>query len=148
MSKMAYLSRFLMNEFAPIKVAAFKSMDKCFCGCNVGRNGNVVNVAKTKKGSIVSIRVLVHRIAEEKEKVDFVTGDSGSNLFTTAVASAEEAGNFKSGCVGNKFSGSGSGAEFVLAENSAIGNAELDHKLLFSVLCDDCNVQKQNLLFI
>ena len=74
---MAYLSRFLTNKVAPIKVAAFKSMDKCFCGGNVGCNRNVVNVAKTKKGGIICVRVLVHRIAEEKEKIDFVAGYTG-----------------------------------------------------------------------
>ena len=88
MSKMAWLSRFLMNKFTPIKVAAFKSMDKSFCGGNVGCNGNVVNVAKTKKGGIICVRVLVHRIAEEKQKVNFVAGNAGCNLFATAVASA------------------------------------------------------------
>ena len=75
---MAYLSRFLTNKVAPIKVAAFKSMDKCFCGGNVGCNRNVVNVAKTKKGCVIRIVVLVHRITEEKQKIDLVAGNSGS----------------------------------------------------------------------
>ena len=140
MSKMACLSRFLMNKFTPIKVAAFESMDKCFSGSNVGCNGNIVNIAKAKKSCIVRIRVLVHRITEEKEKVDLVAGDSGSDLFTAAMASAEKTGNFKSGCIGNKFSSSGSGAEFVFAEYSAIGNAELDHEFFFGILCDNCNI--------
>ena len=81
---------FLVNKFTPVKVATFKGMDKCFCSCNVGRDRNVVNVAKAKKGCIVSIGVLIHRIAEEKKKVNFVAGDSGSDLFTAAVASAEK----------------------------------------------------------
>ena len=90
---MAYLSRFLVEKIAPIKVAAFKCMDKCLCGCNIGCNGNIVHVAKAKQGGIVRAGVLVHRVTEEKQKVDFVAGDSGSDLFATAVASAEEAGN-------------------------------------------------------
>ena len=137
---MAYLSRFLTNKVAPIKVAAFKSMDKCFCGGNVGCNRNVVNVAKTKKGCVIRIVVLVHRITEEKQKIDLVAGNSGSYLFTAAMASAEETGNFKTGGIRNKFSGSGSGTEFVLSEDSAISDAELDHKFFFCVLCNNCNV--------
>ena len=137
---MAYLSRFLTNKVAPIKVAAFKSVAKSFCGGNVCCNGNIVNVAKAKKGCVINIRVLVHRIAEEKEKIDFVAGNSGSNLFTAAVASAEETGNFKTGGIRNKFSGSGSGTEFVLSEDSAISDAELDHKFFFGVLCNNCNI--------
>ena len=73
---MAYLSRFLVEKIAPIKVAAFKSMDKCFRSCDIGCNGDIVYVAKAEKGGIVRIRVLVHRIAEEKKKVNFVAGDS------------------------------------------------------------------------
>ena len=129
-----------MNKFTPIKVAAFKSMNKSFCGGNVGCNRNVVNVAKTKKSGVIRVRVLVHGVAEEKKKVDLVAGNSGSDLFTAAVASAEEAGDFKAGCVSNKFSGSGSGAKFVSSENSAISDAELDHKLFFGVLCNNSNI--------
>ena len=73
---MAYLSRFLVEKIAPIKVAAFKSMDKCFRSCDIGCNGDIVYVAKAEKGGIVRIRVLVHRIAEEKKKVDFITSNS------------------------------------------------------------------------
>ena len=136
-----------MNKFAPIKVAAFKSMDKSFCCGDVGCNRDVVNVAKAEKSGVIRIRILVHGVAEEKQKVNFVAGDSGSDLFTAAVASAKEAGNFKTGCVGNKFSGSGSGAEFVFAENSAVSNTELNHKFFFGILRDNCNIHKQNLLF-
>ena len=82
-----------MEKIAPVKVAALKSMDKRFGGCNVGGNGYVVHVAKAQKGGIVRVGVLVYGVAEEKKKVNFVAGDSGSNLLTAAVASAEEAGN-------------------------------------------------------
>ena len=129
-----------MNKFAPIKVAAFKSMNKSFCGGNVGCNRNVVNVTKTEKSGVIRIGILVHGVTEEKEKVDFVAGDSGSDLLTSAVASAEEAGDFKTGCVSNKFSGSGSGAKFVSSENSAISDAELDHKFFFCVLCNNSDI--------
>ena len=137
---MAYLIRFLTNKVAPVKVAAFKGVNKSFRGGDVCCNGNVMNVAKTKKSCIVIIRVLVHGITEEKQKIDFVAGNSGSYLFTAAVASAEETGNFKAGCIRNKFSGSGSGTEFVLSEDSAISDAELDHKFFFCVLCNNCNI--------
>ena len=79
-----------MNEFSPVKISAFKSMDKCFCSSDIGCNGDIMNIAKAEKGCIVRIGVLVHGIAEEKEKVDFVAGDTGSNLFTAAMRTAEE----------------------------------------------------------
>ena len=82
-----------MNKIAPIKVAAFKCMDKSFRGSDVCCNGDVVYVAKAQKGCVIRIRVLIHGITEEKKKVNFIAGDSGSDLLTAAVASAEEAGN-------------------------------------------------------
>ena len=90
---MACLSRFLMEKIAPVEIAALKSMNKSFGGCNVGCNGDVVYVAKAQKGCVIRIRVLIHGITEEKKKVNFIAGDSGSDLLTAAVASAEEAGN-------------------------------------------------------
>ena len=77
-----------MDKFAPIKVTAFKSMNKGLCSGNVCCNRNIMNVAKTKKGCVIDVRVLVHRITEEKKKIDFIAGNSGSDLFTAAVASA------------------------------------------------------------
>ena len=79
-----------MNKFAPIKVAAFKCMNKCLCGCNVRCNGNAMNVAKAEKGGIIRIGILVHGVTEEKQKVNFVASDSGSNLLASTVASAEK----------------------------------------------------------
>ena len=77
-----------MNKFTPIKVAAFKSMDKSFCGGNVGCNRDVVNVAKTEKSGVIRIRILVHGVAEEKEKIYFIAGNAGCYLFASAVTAA------------------------------------------------------------
>ena len=43
-------------QHSPIKVASLKSVDKCFRGRDVGRNGNVVKIAKAEELVIHSIR--------------------------------------------------------------------------------------------
>ena len=85
---MAYLSPFSVNKISPVKVSAFKRVDKCLCGCNIGCNGNIMNVAKAEKGVVIRIRVLIHRITEEKKKIYLIAGNAGSNLFTAPVAAA------------------------------------------------------------
>ena len=97
---------FLMNKFAPVKVAAFKSVDKSFRSGDIGGNGNIMNVAKTKKSIIIRVGNLIHGVAEEKKKIYLVAGNAGSYLFASAVAAAEKFRNVKTGRIGNKLSGS------------------------------------------
>ena len=69
----AALLLFRIDDVAPVKVAAVKAEDEHLGGGDVGRNGDIVHIAKPDE--LMHIRfVLVgcKRVAEKQNHVDFV----------------------------------------------------------------------------
>ena len=59
------------------KVAPFKSVYEHFRRCNIGCNRYIMNIAKTQKRSLIRLMWLgIKRIAEQQQKVDFITAYS------------------------------------------------------------------------
>ena len=133
--------------FAPVKVAAFKRVDKRLGGSDIGCNGNVVNVAQAQQVDVVRlVGLCVQRVAEEDEQVYLVAGNAGGELLVAALRSAQKTLYVKPGSLCDQFSGGAGGAYFMVAQNTAVCDTELNHKLLFRIVSNKCYIQDCSLL--
>ena len=87
-------------------------------------------------GDIVEIAVQIIRVGviEEKNHVDLVVGDARANLLTAAMGMGQEQLNGQTGSLSDQISGAVGGADGVLGENAALGNAELYHQFFLFIM--------------
>lgn len=112
-------------------------MYKHLGGGDVGSHGDVMYIAKAKKVGVVGLEIsLGKRIAEKEQKIYFITADARGYLLVAALSAAEIFLYLEAGGFGNELSGGGGGTQTVAVEYTAVGNAELYHKLLFRIVCD------------
>ena len=71
----------LFDDISPIQIAALQAVNQHLCGGDVGGDGDVVHIAQAQHVHIVClVGLLVERIAEEQQHVNFVAGDARGNL--------------------------------------------------------------------
>ena len=76
-----------VDNISPVKVAAFQAVNQHLGGCNIGRNRNIMHVAKAQHIHLVDfVGLRSHRIPEKKQQVNFIAGNTGGNLLIPAVA--------------------------------------------------------------
>ena len=79
-----------VNDISPVKISVLKSVDKNFRSGKICGDGNIVNVTEPEKVILILLVFLgIHRISEEKEKVDLIACDSRTDLLISALISAE-----------------------------------------------------------
>ena len=101
-----------------------------------------MNITKPHKICFIGlVRLCRDRISEKQEQVDLVTGDPRRDLLISALGTAQITYNSQTSCFGDHFSGRSRSTEVRFAQNSAVCDAELYHKLLLGVVSDKCYIQ-------
>ena len=80
------------------------------------------------------------RVAEEEHEVDLVVGDARADLLRAALRAGQIQRDRQPRRLGNELARGVRGADVVTGENAAVGNAELDHKLLFAVMGEKSDI--------
>ena len=134
-----------VDDIAPVQVPPLQAVDEDLRRGHIGGEGDVVLVAES--GNILQIRVQIVGlgIGEEKHHVDLVVGDAGADLLAAAVLVGEEELDRQAGGLGHQAASRVGGADGVLGENAAVGNAELHHQLFFPVMAHQGNIHRTNL---
>ena len=115
-------------------------MDEHLGGGGIGGDGDVVLVAQIDDVVQVLFQLIGVGVVEEQHHVDLVIGDAGADLLAAALGVGQEQLHRQAGGLGNLLAGIAGGADGVLGENAAVGNAELDHELLFVVVAHQSDV--------
>jgi len=124
--------RSLTHIFAPIKVAALESVDKCLRSSDICRHRNIMYIAQTQNVNVVRLmRFRVHRIAEEYQQVYLVAGDTGRKLLIAALRAAQKSLDMQTCGLGNKLACCSCSTDVMSAQNAAVRDTKLNHKLLF-----------------
>ena len=125
-----------LNNISPVKVAALKSVNEHLGGGYVGSYGDIVHVAKAQHVHIVSlVWLLIERVAEEQQHVDFIARYTRGDLLAAALRARQELLDSKACCLRYHFARGAGGAKIVAAQNSAVCNTKLNHKLFLFVVC-------------
>ena len=128
------MSLFRVDNVPPIQVAPLQAVDEHLGGGHVGGEGDVVLVAQIGDIFQVGVQVIGLGIGEEEDHVDLVVGDPGPDLLAAAVFVGEEEVHRQSGGLGHQLTRGVGGADGVLGEDAAVGDAELHHQFFFPVV--------------
>ena len=130
-----------VDKVAPVEAARLKSRDHDLGRREVGSDRNIIYVAESEQ-SVSDVGGLLGDLgaSEIEYEVYLVVGDSGDYLLHTAGAAGKEGLYVKTRRI-RDIATCRIGCENVMtAENSAISDTELRHKLFFVIVCDDCNI--------
>ena len=129
------------KDISPIKVAAFKTVDKYLSRCDIGSYGDVVHIAETEKVDILGVMGLgSQRVAEEEKKVYLFTAYPCGYLLTAALRAGKIFLNIETGCLLNELAGSAGSTEVMSAEYAAVRNAELHQKFFLCIVSYKCYI--------
>ena len=135
------------HDLTPIEIASFKSVNKQLCRCDICSHRNIVHVAYSQKIHIIRlVRLRIDRISEKQKHIYFIAGDLCADLLTAALRAGKKFNDLQSGSFRNDLSGCTGSVKIVAAENAAVSDAKLYHKLFFCVMSDKCNIHKCFLL--
>ena len=99
-----------------------------------------MHIAQAQQRHFVGLTGLcVDGVAEEQQQVDLVAGNAGRDLLVAALHPGQKTLYLQAGGLGNQFAGSAGRHQFMLAQNTAVRRAELNHQLLFGVMCNECD---------
>ena len=99
-----------------------------------------MHIAQAQQGHLVRLAGLcIDGVAEEQQQVDLVAGNAGRDLLVAALHTGQKTLYLQAGGLRNQFAGRAGRHQFMLAQNTAVRRAELNHQLLFGVVRDQGN---------
>ena len=94
--KSTFISINGINDLAPVKISSFKRMDKSLGSSDIGRNGNVMNIAESQQVHFIRLVGLGRkRISEKQEQVDLVARNTCAYLLISSLCTAQIPLNIK-----------------------------------------------------
>ena len=129
-----------MADEPPVQVAPGQAVNQHLCRGGVGGHGHIVLVAQVDNVAQVLFQLVGGGVVEEQHHVNLVVGDACADLLRAALGVGQEELNGQAGGLRHLTAGIAGGADGVLGEDAAVGNAELDHQFFFVIVAHQGNI--------
>ena len=129
-----------IDDLSPIQIAPLQAVDQDLRGGGVGGKGDVVLVAHLVDVLQVRVQVVGLGVREEEDHINLVVSDAGTDLLAAAVGVGQEQPHRQARGLRHQTARGVGGADGVLGQHAAVGDAELHHQLFFVVVTHDRDI--------